>query len=172
MMLLRTVVLLVVAVLATSCTHEQERLAESATPTSLTNSASAESDVGPDDLPRTRWTGGDGRSTEEGMVNVIRGPAHCDYETSLWLHLGWPPGTPAETDTQMRQYVRDPEDILGLADGLDVQAVLPEAASATEFSADGVELWLGEDGGDAAVYLVFRDHVERWPRSPQIIACA
>lgn len=171
-MMLRMIALLAVAVVATGCTNERELPVGSTTPESSTDAASAGGDTTLDELLHAAWTDADGSSVDARVVNILRGPEHCDWQTSVWLHMGWPPGAIAEDDTQLRQYVRDPKNVLGLADGLDTHAALPENASATEFSADGVELWLGERGGDDAVYLEFPDHVERWPRSRQIIACA
>jgi hypothetical protein len=82
-----------------------------------------------------------------------------------------PTDDPAET----RQYIRDPSDTVPveLQTILDTNVELPDGASPTGYRADGVELWLGFDGGDDAIYVAFDDdHVERWPRSAEVIACA
>ncbi len=125
------------------------------------------------DLISATWTRADGTSAPSEVVNVIQGPEHCGWDSSLWLHLGWPLGTAAESAEQIRQYVRDPEDVLGMADEFDRQASLPEGSTFTGFTTDDVELWLGPDNGDAAIYLVFAPEVvQHWPRSAEVIACS
>lgn len=127
-----------------------------------------------DDLVGARWTGPGGDPVSSRVINVIRGPEHCDWQSSLWMHVGWPLGTRADSAADIRQYVRDPEDVLPVETetAFDTDVEMPKGASPTGFQADGVELWFGEDDGDHAVYLVFADHVERWPRAAEVIACA
>lgn len=127
-----------------------------------------------DDLVDARWTGPDGEPVPSEVLNVLRGPQHCDWESSVLLHVGWPLGTAADTAADIRQYVRDPKgvlpDVVMGSFGADVQ--VPAGASATGYEADGVELWLGESGGEEAMYVVFEEHAERWPRTAEVIACA
>lgn len=127
-----------------------------------------------DDLVGAQWNGPAGDPAPSRVVNVIRGPDHCDWQSSIWLHLGWPVGTAAETAADIRQYVRDPRDVLPenvKKASLDMDAELPGAGDPTGYHVDSVELWLGDDGGDDAVYVVLEDHVERWPRTTEVIAC-
>lgn len=127
-----------------------------------------------DDLVGARWTGPDGETVPSEVLNVLRGPQHCDWQSSVLLHVGWPLGTAADTAADIRQYVRDPKgvlpDVVMGSFGADVQ--VPAGASATGYEADGVGLWLGEDGGEEAIYVVFEEHAERWPRTAEVIACA
>lgn len=155
---------------AVGCTSEDRvPMDGSPAPTTAGESLSAH------DLVAARWSGPAGDPVPTGVVNVIRGPEHCDWQSSLWLHLGWPVGTPAETASDIRQYVRDPGGVLPESvekeASLALDAELPEAAEPTGYDVNTVELWLGEDGGDDAVYVVFADHVERWPRTAEVIAC-
>lgn len=129
----------------------------------------------PSELVGARWTGPDGEVVSTRTLNVIRGPEHCDWQASLWMHIGWPLGTQADTAADIRQYLRDPQGVL--PDGttptsLDTDAQVPESASPTAYEAGDVQLWLGEDGGQNAVYVVFPDHAERWPRATEVFACA
>ena len=119
-----------------------------------------------------QWTSAEGDIVDSEVVNAIRGPDHCGWQSSIWLHLGWPVGRPAENASQMRQYIRDPRDAVGLESGMDIDTELPDGATDTGYRNGNVELWLGPAGGDEAIFLVFSDHTERWPRSPEIIACA
>lgn len=129
-----------------------------------------------DDLVGARWSGPDDGAAPSSTLHVIRGPGHCDWESSVWLHLAWPVGTEAGTSGDIHQYVRDPRGVL--PDEVEKQASLeldsevPDTAEPTGYHVDGVELWLGDDGRDEAVYVVFEDHVERWPRTAEVIACA
>lgn len=59
-----------------------------------------------------------------------------------------------------------------LKSGLNIDTMLPDGATDTDYRNGNVELWLGPAGGDEAILLVFSDPTERWPRSTQIVACA
>ncbi|CAN5627131.1 hypothetical protein BH24ACT14_BH24ACT14_17730 [soil metagenome] len=125
-------------------------------------------------LPETQWRTPDGDAVHEDVLTVIQGPGHCDWQSSLLLFLGWPPGTAARTALDSRQYVCDPQGVLPvvpLGSSLDLDTRLPPRARPAGFRSDEVELWFGPDGGATAVYLRFDDHVERWPRSREF-ACA
>ena len=126
-------------------------------------------------LSETQWRTLDGAAVDEDVLNVIQGPQHCDWQSSLWLHLGWPPGTAAGSMRNKRQYVRDPEGVLppeSTRPSLDLDTRLPPEARPAGFRSDEAELWFGPDRGSRAVYLRFVGHVERWPRSREIVACA
>jgi hypothetical protein len=48
---------------------------------------------------------------------------------------------------------------------------LPQRAEYTRHRTDFMELWL-DPSDEAAAYLVFADHVERWPWAKESIGCA
>ncbi|CAN5889087.1 hypothetical protein BH20ACT7_BH20ACT7_11990 [soil metagenome] len=126
-------------------------------------------------LVGARWTAADGQTVTEEVVNVIRGPEHCDWQSSVWLHLGWPPGTKARTVADVRQYVRDPRGVLPRpvkGGTLSVDIRLPPEAEPVGFRSGQAELWFGSDRGAEVLYVKLPDRVERWPRSREAIACA
>jgi len=49
-------------------------------------------------------------------------------------------------------------------------AALPEGATETGYTSGDVSLWLDENDGEAAVFLVSPNGIERWPRAEQL-AC-
>lgn len=128
-----------------------------------------------DGLVGAQWRGPEGNLVSSRVINVIRGPEHCGWQSSVWMHVGWPLGTQADTAADIRQYVRDPQNVLpdtGTRASLDTGVQVPPDAAPTGYETDGVLLWLGADDGDDAIYIVFDDHAERWPRTAQVIACA
>ena len=91
------------------------------------------------------------------------------------LTLGWPPGTTANTAAHARQYVRNPDRVLpgvALAEGLDLDAVLPAGAIDTGYRYGRVALYLSPRDQDAAAYLVAGRDIERWPRSDPMTVCS
>lgn len=121
--------------------------------------------------PGPRWTH-DGRSVDGQELNSIAGPGHCDWQSAVMLHLGWPLGTVSRTSAEIRQYIRDPEGAIdpALRDRLAIGVALPADAQDTGYRLDTVELWLSPSQPDAA-YLRTADDVERWPRAESAIAC-
>ena len=90
------------------------------------------------------------------------------------LHLGWPLGRDAKNISQARQYLRDPEKVFpqdSFMTTYEGNTTLPEEAENTGYRTDFMELWL-DPNDHGVVYLVFADHVERWPRAGEVIACA
>ncbi len=127
-------------------------------------------------FPGSRWYGPDGEeiSQEANIINAITGPEHCDWQSAAMMHVGWPLGHDAADISESRQYLRDPEGVFerdSLMTTFDADIDLPPRAEYTGYRTDFMELWLAEKD-DAAAYLVFADHVERWPRAEQPIACA
>lgn len=91
------------------------------------------------------------------------------------MHIGWPIGTVAGHASDTRQYVRDPNGALQpikLKSTFDSHAALPDDAVFSGYGTGKAELWTSPADVDSAVYLVFRDRVERWPRLDPMIACA
>ncbi|HEV3471603.1 MAG TPA: hypothetical protein VG408_00140 [Actinomycetota bacterium] len=127
-------------------------------------------------FPGSRWYGpnGDEIPVEGNIINAITGPEHCDWQSAVMMHMGWPPGHDAADISESRQYLRDPEGIFEkdmLMTSFDANVELPERAEYTGYRTDFMELWFDQEDDDAA-YLVFANHVERWPRAEEPIACA
>jgi hypothetical protein len=102
------------------------------------------------------------------VIRDIAGPQHCDWQTARFMHLLHPDGS------LDRQYVRDPNGVLGGWPLLDTYAEgveLPDDASDSGYrSPEWFELWFTES--DTAAYVVTPDGVERWPRAREPIGCA
>ncbi len=135
---------------------------------------SADSDFQP--YPGSRWYDPNGERVpfESNVINAITGPGHCDWESGVILHLGWPTGHDAADISESRQYLRDPERVFpeeSLMSTYDADAEAPKSADYTGYRTDFMELWLDPRDGSAA-YLVFSDHTERWPRAKEPVACA
>ncbi|MGH2996523.1 MAG: hypothetical protein ACRDM9_09420, partial [Gaiellaceae bacterium] len=108
------------------------------------------------------------------MLVTFPGRDHCGWGSVVFLHASWPPGTAAEFGADVRQYLRDPDGLLGpepLLTTFDVDSELPAALKDTGYRRGEVELWLSASRAEAA-FLVRRNRVERWPRARELIACA
>lgn len=100
------------------------------------------------------------------------GPDHCDWDSAVFLTVGWPLGTRLQRvggggELESRTYVRDAHGAIGqgLARQLRTDTALPDEATNTGYSTDGeLELWLGSDQGDDGVYVVGDGITEWWPR--------
>lgn len=126
--------------------------------------------------PGSRWNGPDGDEISEdtNIINAITGPEHCNWQSAVMMHVGWPPGHDAADSSESRQYVRDPDRVFprnSVMGTLHVNTELPERAGFTGYRTDFMELWI-DPTDDTTAYLVFADHVERWPRARETIACA
>lgn len=126
--------------------------------------------------PGSRWYGPDGGEISEdtNVINAITGPEHCDWQSGVMMHVGWPLGHDAGDSSETRQYLRDPEGVFpreNLMTRFDMDADLPKRAGYTGYRTDFMELWL-DAKDEKAAYLVFADHTERWPRAAGTIACA
>lgn len=125
---------------------------------------------GPDGQPAERGEGSD-RSFE---VAASKGPPHCNWETAVFLSVGWPLGTSPETAEDMRQYLRDPDGHVSderLLGELDFDVEMPPDAIFSGYATEEVELWFGPDGGNSSAYLKTQDGTERWPRAEEPVAC-
>jgi hypothetical protein len=125
----------------------------------------------PQPYPGPIWTK-DGRPVDGQELNSIAGPDHCDWQSAVMMHLGWPLGTVSRTSAEMHQFIRDPGGVIdqGLHDKLAIAVDLPPDARDTGYRHDELELWLSSSDPDAA-YLRVRDDVERWPRADPVVAC-
>jgi hypothetical protein len=119
------------------------------------------------------WLDARGEPVRGPVVWTYRGSEHCDDESAVFLHLGWPLGT-AESIGSGRQYIRDPEGLFAEAVvvPLDLDATLPAKAKYTGYHFEDVELWISKSEAAEAVYVVLGEHVERWPRTTYVLACA
>lgn len=130
-----------------------------------------------------RWQGADGSWVAAGddppdfplIVVTWRGPAHCDWQSVIFLELAWPLGTVhrgPHTEEHVRRYVRDPDAKLAeyVEHAYDGNVTLSAFATPTGFHRQGNELFVDPDG-DAYVRRP-AGHVERWPRASTMIACA
>lgn len=127
----------------------------------------------PSDLADATWTSG-GQPLPVTVAHIIRGPEHCGWHDALLLNLGWPLGTASTSTLDARQYVRDPDGSLPdarLQERFATGRQVPEGSVDTGYRVGEVELWLGPDEGDEAVFLRFPDRVERWPHDRAFSAC-
>lgn len=127
-------------------------------------------------FPGSTWYGPDGQeiSHDTNIINAITGPDHCDWESGVMMHVGWPLGRDAANISESRQYMRDPDKVFpqeSLMTKFEADVELPKTAKYSGYRTDFMELWL-EPHDRAAAYLVFADHVERWPRTKETVACA
>lgn len=134
----------------------------------------------PDDLQVT-WTDDRGEPLPDGLgppdpvlvINTIPGPEHCGWQSAVIMHLAFPVGVPSRTAETTRQYIRDPEQVLGAGLApLELDATLPDDAEPTGFRNGDIELWLAPSTVDDVAYVGRDGTFEAWPRAPELIACA
>lgn len=126
----------------------------------------------PSPYPGPTWTK-DGRAVDGQELNSIAGPDHCDWQSAVIMHLGWPLGTVSRSSAEVRQFIRDPDGVIdpSLRNRLAIAIDLAADATDTGYRNGDLELWLSPSTPDAA-YLRVGDDVERWPRADPVIACA
>jgi hypothetical protein len=97
----------------------------------------------------------------------------CDWDSVLFLEVGWPLGTVASTSETTRLFVRDPEGIFADTENdlFDAEAELPVDAVDTGFHRGDWELWTSQSVGDKGVFLVNGSIVEEWPLLPAAPEC-
>jgi hypothetical protein len=119
------------------------------------------------------WVDGRGSTVHEHVVSTYPGADHCEWESAVFLHLGWPLGTKEKINAG-RQYVRDPKGLFpeDVSVPLDLDATLPADASYTGYHRGEAQLWLSASEAKEAVFIVQGNNVERWPRTTETIACA
>lgn len=117
------------------------------------------------------WLDAKGRTVRPQVVSTFPGARHCDEQSIVFLHIGLPPGTPADTDDPAApQYVRDAVGRFREGYGkaltpFDDQARLPPDARYTGYHTErGDELWISRSEIAGAVYIVSDGSAERWPR--------
>ncbi|TWH73399.1 hypothetical protein JD78_01922 [Modestobacter roseus] len=115
------------------------------------------------------WTR-DGVPVDRDELDLYRGEGHCDWESALFLHVSWPPGSGAR-----RQFVRDPDGVVSpaLAAAFDGDVSPPDDTVDTGFGTeDGVRLELPPGDDPSEVYLVApAGAVEAWPLAEPPVGC-
>ena len=97
------------------------------------------------------------------------GPEHCGFQSVRVLITGDPLGTPYTTASDDIEYVRDADNVMGLAPGLVLQTTLPATAIDSGYrSASGEQLWTVPDD-TSGVYVVGDAGVEWWPRAESVL---
>jgi hypothetical protein len=119
------------------------------------------------------WVDARGKEVPEWVITTHPGPEHCQWESAVFLYVGWPLGT-AKQIGDRRQYLRDPNEILSeyVVVPFHLSATLPTDARYSGYQRGEAELWVSKSAADEAVYIVRADKVERWPRTTEVIACA
>lgn len=137
--------------------------------------------VDPADLS-VSWTDPEGRELPDGVgepdsdlvINTIRGPEHCGWERAVFMHLSVPVGSVTKSFDEFRQYVRDPDGVLGrpeLVRAFDATATLPDDAEPTGMRNGSVELFVAPSSLEEEVYVGRNGMFEAWPRATEVIAC-
>jgi hypothetical protein len=105
------------------------------------------------------WLDAAGKRVPTTIIHEIAGPGHCDWETTIWLHI--------EGDL----FLRDPDGVLaGATVGtFDPDVALPPDAESTGYHEGDRTIW--RDGDPDAIYVVLPDRVERWPRAIEELGC-
>jgi hypothetical protein len=116
----------------------------------------------------------DGHEVPASEIVAAAGPLHCGWQSATFLTVGWPLGTQVQTADHARQYIRDPNGVVGqtLHAHLGYHASLPADAKATGYWYGPVQLFVSPSDADRAVYLVAGQSAERWPRSDPMTACS
>lgn len=123
------------------------------------------------------WVDAGAAPISPNVVGFYRGPGHCEWQSAVFLQLGWPLGSPISPPDDYRLFVRDPEGIFGPETDmqplamLDLDASLPGGAEDSGWRSGEIGLWF-DPADDTVAYLVLPDHVERWPRLEPIYLCA
>jgi hypothetical protein len=86
-------------------------------------------------------------------------PAHCGWESATMLRV------------YDRLFIRDPEGVLAdhELETYDPDIALPADARSTEYHEGDRRIWRGSDPN--AIYVVYPDHVERWPAEEPGFGC-
>jgi len=109
------------------------------------------------------------------QLDTAAGPAHCDMQSMTMLHIGWPPGTRADTSASARQYIRNPAGAFPLTDlrgTWERNPSKPADLADSGFRYGVLKLYLAPSDQDRYVYLVAPADSERWPRSDPMTLCS
>jgi len=120
------------------------------------------------------WTDASGQTVPDETVYWYHGPDHCEWQSVVFLHVGWPLGSHWASSPPHRTYARDPDGIFAqdlFMGTLDLDAELPASAEDTGYRSGDTELWL-DPADEGVAYLRDGDSVERWPRFIEFFGCA
>jgi hypothetical protein len=111
-----------------------------------------------------RWSTTDGCPVRIDVIGDSQGPQHCNREAARTLTVGRPLGDRFTNASNSTAYLRDPAEAYGseAAEGLDLDADLPQGATDTGYRLGNVELW-HLPGQPDAIWLKGPDRTERWP---------
>ncbi len=59
------------------------------------------------------WLDRAGQPVSAKVVTSYEGAEHCDWQSATFLSLGWPLGKKMKSIDEGRQYVRDPDGVIG-----------------------------------------------------------
>jgi hypothetical protein len=115
--------------------------------------------------PGPAWTK-NARSVSWGELNISAGPEHCNWQSAVFMSVGWPLGTVARRATEAHRFIRDPNGVVSreLRNALVTAIDLPIDARDTGYRNGDLELWFSPTDPDSA-YLRVKNDVERWPRN-------
>lgn len=99
------------------------------------------------------------------------GVAPCSWGSVRAIITGTPLGARYTNAKDDVEYTRDPDNVMGLAVELDLDARSPEGAVDTSYRSGATELWIDPSEG-TSIYLVESDHTERWPRVDNAQVCS
>lgn len=125
----------------------------------------------PPGYPGYEWTR-NGETASGLEITTIAGPNHCGWGSAAMMFIGWPPPRPAPTADYARQFVRDPNGVLGrgFREDLRRNVTLPTDARATGFRHGGIEVFVSPSD-DTGIYVVSPRDAERWPVSEPMTLC-
>jgi hypothetical protein len=111
-----------------------------------------------------RWSTTDGCPVRIDVIADSPGPEHCDNQAARRLMVGQPLGERFTDLPDSTTYLRDPTETYGAgaAEGLDLDADLPQGATDTGYRLGNVELW-HLPGRPGAIWLKGPERTERWP---------
>ena len=136
----------------------------------------------PRPYPGQPWTY-QGHRVPYPVIEASAGPAHCGWESAVFLSMGWPLGTSSEVNGHLtatfRRYIRAPDGVLGgahpgelsLGARLVLHATLPRDARATGYRDGPFELYLSKIDQDSRIYIVGPTGIEAWPRDDPPTYC-
>jgi len=160
-------VVAVSAALLTGCSASSSGAPDGSHPSSVAGYFSP-----PQAFPGPTWTR-DHKAVDNRQVNSIAGPDHCQWQQAVMMNLQWPLGSDPAQVSAFREYIRDPQGVIGakFRVGLQRPRSLPADAQDTRYRLGDLQLWLSPSHPDGAYLRVGKD-IERWPRSNPTTECS
>jgi hypothetical protein len=112
----------------------------------------------------------DGCAVRVDVLGGWWGSDHCGTQYVEAIMSGPTLGQPRTGVADTHYYVKDPNDVLGLAEDFEAWTTLGPDAVDTGYRNGFRQIWL-VPGDDAAIYVVDFDQVQRWPSAASIPAC-